>query len=189
MNHHIIYIPGLGDHYDGGRRLALRGWEAFGIKAELVPMQWYDGASYEDKFNQVVAAIQRAQLDGRKVTVIGESAGGSMAINVAARVPSIHKLITIGGVASPTMPVAASTLRKSPAFKDSIRELDTSLSQLDSGSAIVVRAAFDPIVHRKYSHIDGARDHPLPTVGHLTTIALCLTIYSRRIIRLVSHKA
>lgn len=188
MVHHIIYIPGLGDRYDGGRRLALKGWRALGVRAELVPMQWYDGASYEAKYQQVIAAIDRAQRAGHVVTLIGESAGGSMAINVAASVPTLHKLLTIGGVASPTMPVAASTLRKSPAFKDSIQHLGDSLPRLNKDVTTVVRAKFDPVVTYKYSHIEGARDHPLPSIGHLTTIALSLTVFSRRIVRLVKHE-
>lgn len=77
---HIIYISGLGDRYDGLRRFCLRLWKYPGITTELAPMTWADSGSYDEKFARVVSAID--QVKGKRIVLFGESAGGSMAVNI-----------------------------------------------------------------------------------------------------------
>lgn len=187
LRHYIIYVPGLGDSYDAGRRLALRGWRLWGVRTELVPMRWYDGRPFQEKQERVLTAIQRAQDKGYAVSLIGESAGGSMAVNVAALTPSLQALVTVCGVNSPAAPVSPRTLRRAPGFDESIRRLSVSLPQLPLEKTHVVRAWYDPIVGSQYTRLEGAHNHRLWSIGHLPTITLCLTVFSGFVVTLIKR--
>lgn len=182
--HHLIYIPGLGDRYDGLRRMALSTWRLWGMSPELVPMQWYGGDSYQVCFNAILAAIKRAEAKGYKVTLVGESAGASIAINVAASQPNLHGLITLCGVTHPHATVSPLIRKKSPAFNESLSYLETSLPKLNLATTHCIRALFDFVVVRKYSLIEGAHHHAVWGVGHLLVISLCLSLYSGYIVRI-----
>src|SRR5665648_522378 len=101
MKHHIIYISGLGNRYDGLLLFLLFFWHVFGVKTEFVAMKWYGGTSYQEKFDRVIATIERAEAKGYTVLLIGESAGASMAMNVFAQRDSLHRLVSLCGVNSP----------------------------------------------------------------------------------------
>lgn len=182
--HHLIYIPGLGDHYDGLRRTALYMWGFWGVSTELVPMQWYGGDSYQACFNRILAAIKRAEEKGYQVTLIGESAGASMAINVATAQPNLHGLITLCGVAHPHATVSPLIRKKSPAFNESLSYLAVSLPKLNMATTHCVRSLFDFVVGKQVSLIEGAHHHTIWSGGHLLAISLCLSLYSGYVVRI-----
>lgn len=187
---HIIYIPGLGDNSDELRQLGLKTWRLWGVSTELIPMQWNDGEQYSAKLARVLGAIDAAKKAGYLVAIVGESAGGSMAINAtAARRSSVASLLTICGVDSPSIRPSATILRKSPAFKDSIAELATSLSSLDLTKVQTISALIDGVVYHNVSTITGARNFRVLGIGHLPTIALCLTVYSWYCVFLIKRNA
>lgn len=184
----ILYIPGLGDGYDFLRTKALHGWKKRQLSTELVPMRWYEGGSYQQTFDRSRQRIMHYQSEGYAVSLIGESAGGSMAINLFAANPTVHRLMTIAGVNSPAAPVAQYLRDKSPAFDGSLRALGISLTSLtdDQRSRIInVTARADPTVSPKHSQIAAAQHYTVPIIGHLTTIAYCLTFGRHQIIRSV----
>jgi hypothetical protein len=190
MKHYIVYIPGLGDKYDGIRSFLLRSWRIFGVQTELVPMQWYDGKSFEEKYQRVVSAIERAQKQGYSVSIIGESAGGSMAINAFSMNTSIHRMISLCGVNTTRSPISSYIFKKGPAFGESVSKLDR--SQTDATSERIRRVtsivAFkDSVVPAHKNTIEGARQVIIPSIGHLTTILLCLSVYSFLVVREVKR--
>lgn len=191
MEHHILYISGLGDNYDGIRRFFLFFWRIFGVRAELVSMQWYDGKPYDEKYKRVIAAIEASQARGYSVSLVGESAGGSMAMNVFARTESIHRLISLCGVNSYRTPISPRIFKRGPAFKESVSILNESqakaikdrLKRISS-----VTAVFDQTVPIKTNIIPGARRVTLWSIGHLTTILLCLSLFSFIVVREVRRQ-
>ena len=185
MKRYIIYIPGLGDNYDGMRQVALHGWRLLGVRTELIPMKWYDGASYEDKYERASAAIRRAVSRGYSVSLVGESAGGSMALNLAADHPGVMNVLTIAGVTHPSIRGSATTLRRSPAFAVSIKQLARSLTKLDTARIITLRGIKDSVVNERYSGVTGAKGYVVPMVGHLATITFCLTLWSYVVVRII----
>lgn len=187
MKHAIIYIPGLGDHYDPFRRRALRAWSLFGVSAQLVPMRWYSDETYEDKYQRASATIDEILRRGDRITLIGESAGGSMAINLFARHPQIVSAVLVAGVNQADAPVSPYTLRKAPAFGQSKQVIQNSLMQLTSERLQrihTVSGIVDHTVNVQHSYVAGAHNHRVFAVGHLVTITLCLTLYSWYIIAL-----
>ncbi|MNH58476.1 Alpha/beta hydrolase family protein [compost metagenome] len=181
---HLIYIPGLGDGYDGLRRAGLFAWRVWGVSTELVPMRWYGGGDLATRYATVVAAIDHAQQRGCRVVLVGESAGASLAINVAAHRSDIFGLMTICGIASPRAEVSSLIRKKSPAFNQSLARLENDLNELDLSRVCNVRAAVDHVVPRGSSVILGAKQRTMWSVGHVATITLCLSLYGGLIVRL-----
>jgi len=187
MKHVLIYIPGLGERYDQYRKRALRAWRIFGVEARLLPMNWYDGKSYEGKYDTASAVVASLLDDGVKVSLVGESAGGSMAINLFANHPRVANLITIAGVNTSTAPVATTTLRRGPAFAISRQHVGPSLGSVPAQRRRHVHTLSglrDDVVRWNDSHIEGAHNHRVFTIGHVMTIATCLTLFSGYVISL-----
>jgi pimeloyl-ACP methyl ester carboxylesterase len=167
----VLYIPGLGDRYDGFRRWALRSWKLWGVDARLVPITWYDGGSMTSKLGRISDAIGQVS-DDRRLVLIGESAGASLALHAGAKDSRVTRVITLCGVARPDTPVSAYLRRRAPALNEGVNDLKESYG-MDVHS---VRAAADGVVGKRYSVIRGAKEHVIWSVGHLTTISLCLTV-------------
>ena len=187
MSHYILYIPGLGDGYDGFRKFLLSFWRVLGVQTELVPMQWYDGKIYDEKFARVEAAIKSAQSKGCRVSLIGESAGASMAMNVFARDTSLHKMMSLCGVNNSSIPISPRIYSKSLAFKKSVSLLGDSQSQAHIKRVISVTGFYDPRVSVPKNIIPGAKHIKVWSIGHLTTIMLCLSLYSFVLIRAIKR--
>lgn len=191
MKHYIIYIPGLGDHYDGVRRFFLRFWKIYGVQAQLVPMQWYDGESYQTKYNSVTVAIVVAKEQGYTVSLVGESAGASMAMNVFAHNESLHRFISLCGVNSFHASVSPRILARSPAFKESLTNLAASQRQAlreQSERITSITALSDSVVSPAKNKIEGVRHKRIFSIGHLPSILLGLSLLSFTIIGEIKRK-
>lgn len=190
MKHTIIYIPGLGDAYDVYRRKALKLWSFFGVSAVLVPMNWYAGGTYADRYARVSKIITNAAADRHHVTLVGESAGASMAINLFAAHPTVANMITIAGVNRSSTPVAQKTLQRGPAFAISRQRVDASLRAISSDrkrQMYTLSALSDAVVRVDSSRIIGANNYRVWSVGHLFTITVCLTIFAAYITHLAKR--
>lgn len=172
MSTHIVYVPGLGDRYDPFRRACLRLWRLWGVSVEHVPITWYDGADFETKYRLVESAVARSKATN--TVVIGESAGATLALHVGASHPDVSRVITLCGVARPNTPISGYLRRRAPALNKGVDTLQESFD-VDVHS---VRAWMDGVVGRKYSVVDGAKEHVIWSVGHFSTIALCLTVFA-----------
>ena len=186
MKHYIIYIPGLGDRYDGLRRFLLFFWRIFGVTVEHVPMKWYDSKPYEEKYKRVDSAIRNAQTLGYTVSVIGESAGGSMAMNIFAGNDTIYRMISLCGVNTARSPIASSIFRKGPAFKTSVASIADSQTDVEKDKIdhiTSITALYDPTVPVARNSIPGARHVKLWSIGHFPTIVLALSLLSFIVVR------
>jgi pimeloyl-ACP methyl ester carboxylesterase len=179
MKHHILYIPGLGSGYDRYRKYALRVWSLFGVDVQLLPMNWYDGQPYECKFNQASDLIRQLLKAGKRVTLVGESAGGSMAINLFAAHPEVARLITVAGVNKASTPIMSKTLRRGPAFAASRQQLAGALPKISDRrrrNIHTLSGLIDNVVASPFSTIPGTNHRRVWSIGHVSTIALCLTL-------------
>lgn len=125
----------------------------------------------ESKLDRITAAINQVP-DNSRIVLIGESAGASLALHVAANDPRVARVITLCGVASPDTPVSGYLRRRAPALSEAVDSLNESYDT-DVHS---VRAIVDGVVAKRYSVVRGANEHVIWSIGHLTTIALCLTV-------------
>ena len=171
MKTNVIYIPGLGDHYDSFRRFALRFWKLYGVTTVPITITWYDKGSLIDKMALVQDAIDTVPADSR-IVLLGESAGAALALHVAQSTPRVNRVITLCGVASRNNPIASSMRKKVPALDEAVRSLPS--RPIDDIHSF--RAWRDGVVHSRYSTAEGATQHVLPVIGHLATIAGALTV-------------
>ena len=191
MKHCVIYIPGLGDRSVIERllsRLVLKLWRLYGVRAEMLAVRWYDGLPFDEKRDRILAAVDEKIRRGYTVSLIGASAGASMAINVAAARPEIWKIVTVAGVSSPFIPISPSIRRSSPAFVTSCESLATSIARVPATKIHTISALSDSVVGKRYSFIEHAHNHRLLSAGHLMTIALCLTLFSPYVIFLIRRR-
>ncbi len=173
MQTYIIYIPGLGDQYGRFRTWALKTWRLWGVTAVHQTITWYDGGGMESKLRMIQAAIDTAPK-GAHVVLVGESAGAALALHAATRNQRVGRVITLCGVARPDTPVSAYLRKKAPALHQAV----SSLPETFATDVHSVRARLDGVVGKRYSSTTDATRHVIWSVGHLTTIALCLTIYA-----------
>lgn len=186
---HILYISGLGDRYDPGRRFFLRFWQLFGVTAELVPMQWADGHSYDEKFARLAHSIDA--VSGKRVVLIGESAGGSITLDMyASRGTSIYKAMTICGKNSHPEDVAPSLYLRNPAFKTAMSRVGKAthrLSKVQRQAFISIYPFADHVVPIHETLIPDCQHHRLWSFGHFASILLALTCASWYIVRLAKR--
>jgi pimeloyl-ACP methyl ester carboxylesterase len=178
---HIIYIPGLGDQYDGFRRLCLKFWRLWGVSAELGRVSWYEGKRLDEVAARINHLIQRAHANNRQVVLIGESAGAALALNLATN-PEVAAVLTICGVTRRNTPISARLRRRAPALDEAVRRLGEVAPRQP---LVSLRALSDPVVGKNYSVASGAREHVVWSPGHSMTIALCLTLYAPYVVQLV----
>lgn len=184
MKTHIVYIPGLGDGYGWFRSLALAPWRLWGVTTTHVKVNWYDGGSMESKLAGIRRAIDAVPA-GRRVVLIGESAGATLALHTADRDSRVRRVITLCGVARPSTPVSGYLRRKAPALSHGVDSLsDTYTTDVHS-----VRAVVDGVVGKRYSVVAGATEHVVWSVGHVSTIVLCLTVLSPFMAHLAKAKS
>lgn len=184
---HIIYVSGLGDGYDGLRRFCLRLWRYRNVTTELVSMAWADGKSYDEKYERLSKTIDDAA--GKRIVLIGESAGGSMVVNMyAARAGDLYRVVTICGKNQGMHGVSPRYYQKNPAFRESMYATEKSIASLSEPQLrafISVTPLFDPTVPIADTLLPGCQHVKLFAAGHFIPITLALTIYSWKIVRLV----
>lgn len=170
MATHIIYIPGLGDRYDGFRRFALMFWRFWGVSVEYVPVTWYDGGDFEQKIKYVDDAIKRA--GDKRVALVGESAGATLALHASIRYKNIGRVITLCGVSQPGTPISSYLRRRAPALNTAV----STLPQKFDVDVHSMRGLVDTTVGRRWSKTNQATVHTIWVVGHRATIITCLTL-------------
>ena len=188
MKHFVIYIPGLGDDVSIRNRL-LSWWNFKDVQVKLIPMNWYgDDQNFNKKQAIVLRAFDKAIQDGYTVSLIGESAGASMALNVAALRPVFHRVITIAGLNDTNTDISPSIRGRSPSFLHSVHAIRTAMEKLDVSRVHTIRGLIDSTVYARHTRISGAHNHFVPGIGHLITIGLCLTLFAPYVIKLIKQR-
>lgn len=177
---HVIYIPGFGDRYDIGRRLLFSCWRLLGVTTEFVAMNWRSAESYEDKLARINDAVDQAQ--GKRVILIGESAGASMTLAIhAKRHGELYKTVTISGKNRHANTVSPKLYLQYAAFQDAMRTIDrtgANLSDAARQNFVTFYPLYDGVIPIEDTRVPGTRMIRLFSAGHFFTIFLCLTVFS-----------
>lgn len=177
---HIIYIPGLGDRYDPIRRTCLRLWRFYGVRVTMVPMRWTSSETYPDKRARVEEIMHLHA--GEKVLLMGESAGGSMALATYAKHTDVLAgLVTLCGKNTHPDNVSPGIYRRNPAFRDSMLQAEAAAAQLpraERGNFVSVVPWYDPVVPVSDTMLPDCQKVTLPAVGHLVSILCMLTVFA-----------
>lgn len=174
---HIIYIPGFGTKSDPARRSALRRWKGSNTHVTFVPMRWDDtGETYEQKYERVAEAIAHAKSD--KIVLVGESAGGAMALLTFSRVSDrVDQVFTVCGYNHGAADVHLVHKTRRPAFYAMMPEVDRAVAQLTGQQRQHITTLYsksDITVTPSHSLIPGSKAIILKTPGHFISIASVL---------------
>jgi pimeloyl-ACP methyl ester carboxylesterase len=177
---HIIYITGLGDHKAEGQRRAVASWRLWGVEAELFQVKWGDKEPWPPKFQRLLKRIDTLVGQDKQVGLVAVSAGASAAINAySARKDVVAGVVCIAGKINRPQAIGRRYREDNPAFVTSVEDCQKALESLNSSDRrrILSRfAVFDGIVSLKDSRVPGARNHFVPTIGHIPTIAIQITL-------------
>lgn len=186
MKQHVIYIPGLGDGYDVIRKLGLLFWRRPGVAVTHVPMHWMNPAeSYEEK----IARIEKAVLSyrDRETIVVGESAGGAMAIVALRRYQgNVNRVVTVCGMNQGAGNVSGRLYQKNKAFKEAMYEADMivpNLTDKEKAACTTIYSSADLTVRPSDTLIADVKAYDLRIPGHMFVILAVLFGYYRLIIK------
>ncbi len=182
----VLYLPGLGGNYDSARKFIVSLWPRK-YNARLLPLNWTDkNESFEQKKARLHKAISNAE---GQVVLVGESAGASMGLILAHENPDL-KFIGFCGKIGGAKSTGDFYFRTVPAFATMLPQADglrDVLTDDEKSRMMVVRAYKDIFLSLRDNTIPGARQIVLPSLGHLTTIFLGITILRYGIFRAVKQ--
>jgi dienelactone hydrolase len=190
---HVIYIPGLGDRKVTGQQRAIGIWRFWGVKPELFQMNWGDKEPWEPKFKRLLARIDALSSQGKSVGLVGVSAGASAVIHAyAARKDSLVGAVCIAGKINRPEAIGQRYRTNNPAFVTSANTCQQALLTLTPAdrSRILSRfAVFDGVVAMQDSRVPHAHNRLSPTIGHVLTIALQITLGAPSFLHFLKHQA
>lgn len=193
-NHQVILIPGLSDRI-GLLQLATKWWKTKGIEPQVFRVGWQDGNNdIQSKINEIITYAEKL-ADYGKVSIIGTSAGGSLAINSFLKRPDIIRAaVSVCGRLRAGNHNWRSLEKKSASsmlFKNSVLLLQKQEPQITNSfrkRIMTVTALFgDELVPRDTSYIPDANNIIIPMIEHMASIALSLTLYVSPIINFIQH--
>lgn len=191
--HHIIYLPGFGDPRSLEKTAVEKLWRIFGVTAHHHTLYWHDDVSFDVKLEAVLKQIDELKAAGHTVSLVGTSAGASVAIDAFAKRPDkISGVVCICGKLRNSEKIGETYYKKYPAFRGSIDLLYKGLDSLGKANRqriMSIRPIFDEIVPVKDTCIDNAKSKLIPVVGHLLGITYSITFGARAITKFLKSQA
>lgn len=187
--HHVIIVAGMGNDV-ATLTWATRQWPRYGIIPHVFNAQWQtEEPEFQPKLDQCISLVDRFAVHGHTVSLIGNSAGSSFVINVfAARKNKIHRVVTnCGRLRTGGWPwfTFDQTTKYSPSLKESVlgsEKVIASLKPAEKKKIMTMRPLFDEIVPWFTVPISGAKNVITPSVEHVLSIALHMTLLRRSIL-------
>ncbi len=193
MKHHVIYVPGLGDHRAKAQRLVTGYWRIYGVEGRMFVMNWRDKEPFAPKLNRLLRLVDELAEDGGKVSLVGTSAGASAALNAyAARLDKIAGIVCICGKINHPETIRPKFFIENPAFKESLAELQRTLPKLGPSArarVMSIRPLRDGSVPPADTVIPGAQGAVIPTVGHAFSIGMTLVFGAYNMMRFLRRQA
>lgn len=181
--HHVVIVPGLGNNI---RALtwATNGWKRYGLIPHVFDARWKtEEPDLQPKLNRAIKLFDDLTSDGKTVSLVGNSAGSSFVLNLfAARKSTVHKvIINCGRIRTGGWPwfTFDQATEESPSFKESVlrsEKLLPSLSREDKKKILTLRPIFDEVVPPSTVPIIGARNEITPSIEHVMSIALQMSV-------------
>ena len=136
MKHHIIYVPGLGDHHSRGQSIVVRYWRIFGLYGHYLPLNWRDPESFSYKLKKLTDKIDELTEQGHNVSLVGVSAGASAVLSAYVSRPHINGAITIAGKIYRPETIGQTIQTENPDFAEAMGYVQNNLDILSQRSAL-----------------------------------------------------
>jgi pimeloyl-ACP methyl ester carboxylesterase len=147
---------------------------------------WDTDESYTAKYSRLMDFCEEIELGvDEELTVIGVSAGGSLAIRYLHENPDVDKAYLVAGKLRGSKSIGENYQKRSPALLESVRISEGLLATRNGIGAdtTVMRALFDNIVPLNDMLIENARRIRIPIIGHTFSIGLALILYFPRLLK------
>lgn len=181
----VIYIPGFGDSRPWGQPTILKLWRVWGCEVHYSPVNWDNNEPFEQKLTKLLELIDKLTSSGRTISLVGISAGATMAMNVyAARNNQIHRVVFICGKLLYPETVSESYFKIHPAFRKSVFGADTNFKKLDKADKAKMLSMFalaDNTVPVRASKLPGVRWKRILALGHILAFYIAISFYSRSV--------
>lgn len=192
-SHHIIYIAGLNDHRKG-YELFINSWSLYGIIPHVYRVGWHDGESFKPKLKRLVSFVNSLLDKGNTVSLVGASAGGSVALNALIEQPKINAVVNLcgrlraGKNVSPSLSVAS---KNSSSFRESVRLFESREPKMTKHlrqKVLTLTPIWDEVVPKPTVFLNGATNKTLPSIEHMLSGFLGMTIFSPMIMSFIKNK-
>lgn len=194
MKHVIIYVPGLGDKMKWlvwWQRCTLTFWQAHFVRTEVITMLWAEPVPLKPRFDRLIRRIDDLHARGKKVSLIGTSAGASAVISAfVLRPDKVSGVVTICGKIQGGIPETVEQLN--PSFGESLDVLAKSLKKLSpelKKRVMTVYSSLDAVVPPEEAVIDGVKKYETKALGHNPTCAYVLLFKSRVIVNFLKQSS
>lgn len=151
-------------------------------------MQWAEPTDLKPRFERLINRIDELHAKGKKVSLIGTSAGASAVISAFALRPSeVSGVVTICGKLQGNV---SNTIKElNPSFGQSMEMLSKSLTKLTpelKKRILTVYSPLDIVVPPRDAVIPGAKKLQTKALGHNVTCAYVLLFKSREIVKFLT---
>lgn len=187
--HTVIVVPCLGDDKQVAQFMlekAINNWHHDGLHTIIHSVHWRDGEPFEEKLQKLLTLID-TQQDKDKISLVGISAGASLAFNAFnQRKERVHKAVNVAGrlrAGQATIRSLERMAKTSPAFRESVlsfEEAEPLLSDQDRLRLMTVRPFLgDELVPRDTADLPGAHNQWIYTPEHGLSIWLALRLQKK----------
>ena len=191
--HSLIVVPGLGGE-NQMLKMIVDSWSKHGINGYIHDAGWRGNEeTFQTKLEKLINQVDKLSIKG-KVSLLGTSAGGSAVINTFnERKNKIYKVVNVCGrlrTGFDVYPTLETASRSSISFKQSVllcEKVQRSFNEEDRKKVITIRPLFDKTVPISTMTIVGARNERIISVGHVFSIALAMTLYSKKVINFLNN--
>lgn len=186
---HVIIIPGLGNGVVK-HEWASNSWKKFGIISHVFDTKWkIEENGFQPKLNRALKLVDSLTNKNSRISIVGNSAGSSFALNIfGERKKQIGRVvINCGRVRDGDWPwfTFDQATESSPSFKESViraQKLEKTFTSIDRKKILTLRPLFDEVVPPQTVPIQGARNEITPSIEHVISIALNMTLFKKRIV-------
>ncbi len=182
---HVIIILGLGDQKSRQKswKLIAKLWELFGVKVHIFRPIWSDKEDFKPKLDRLTDKINHLTNQGYLISLVGISAGASAALNAyMINKAKVTTVVFISGKLQYPGGVNPRFFKVNPAFKTSLHLSDiniTKLSASDKQKMLYTHGITDRLISPKKNKPSGISNKVVPAFGHIPSIFVAITLYSR----------
>ena len=152
---------------------------------------WADGEAFTPKLARISKLVDELYSQGNAVSLVGISAGGGAALNAyMERRDKITGVVFICGKIIGFSNVNPNYFKANPAFRESLLLTQQNLEKLnakDKAKMLSIHPIFDETVPVAVTKIPGVKSRLMPTVLHIPSIFLAITVYKRLFINFLKR--
>lgn len=191
----IIIIPGLGNdtkYYS----IITSFWKYIGYDVSIISVDWVNSnltlSNEIHKIKSLRDKLINESINSSRITLIGVSAGGSLALNTYFSYPNdFHKVVNICGRLKRGQDTNFQLRAKtSKLFRESGLSCENKLKDIENcqkEKILSISAKFgDELVPKECSKVDNVQNIEIFSIEHLMSIFLSLTFYSAEIFKFIN---